>query len=38
METEAFAALTASGRSPGRRRNRALARRSGLTEPATTVL
>ena len=38
METETFAALTASGRSPERRRSQAEVLRSGLTEPTTTVL
>lgn len=38
METETFAALTASGRSPGRRRSRAEGGLSGLTETITTVL
>jgi len=38
VETETTAALTTSGRSPGRRRNRAEGCRSGLTEPTTTVL
>ena len=38
METETFAALTASGRSLGRRRSQAEVRRRGLTRPPTTVL
>jgi hypothetical protein len=38
VETETFTALTASGRSPERRRSLAEARWRGLTEPTTTVL
>jgi hypothetical protein len=38
VETETFAALTASGHSPGRRRSRAQVRPRPLTEPTTTVL
>jgi hypothetical protein len=38
VETETFAALTASGRSLERRRRLAEVRRRGLTRPTTTVL
>jgi hypothetical protein len=38
VETETFAALTASRRSPERRRSQAEVRRRGLTGPPTTVL